>query len=284
MPYDVCTRHSNRVLAHEKKAAWRSARVGRRFGKVTGFTCLLLSVLCLFVDAARATQSDVTLNWDASPSGNVSGYRVYFGAESGNYTNMTDVGNATTDTISGLEDGVTYYFVVSAYDATGIESDFSNEATYTPSISVAPPPIPSLQLGADATGQMILTLAGPAGQTFDLLASTDLQNWILIRRLTVGSGGLFGFMDPDVAKYPARFYRTQVTQPAVQLRVDLGGNAVLTVVGQNNHDYEIDASSDLVTWTAIGDVTLGAEGLVEFTDTNAANYPVRYYRTLDVTP
>lgn len=73
----------------------------------------------------------VTLAWDASPDATVTGYRVYYGGASGNYTNSAAVGNVTTATFANLVDGGTYYFAAVAYDSTGTESPFSNEATYT---------------------------------------------------------------------------------------------------------------------------------------------------------
>jgi hypothetical protein len=44
---------------------------------------------------------------------------------------------ATTYTLSGLQEGVTYYLAVTAYDQQGTESDFSNEVVYGPSPGTA---------------------------------------------------------------------------------------------------------------------------------------------------
>jgi hypothetical protein len=44
--------------------------------------------------------------------------------------------------------------------------------------------------------------------------------------------------------------------------------------------YVIEASEDLQAWQQIGDATPLGNGLFEFTDTNAANYPARYYRVV----
>ena len=38
-----------------------------------------------------------------------------------------DVSSATTHTIAGLSSGRRYYFAVTAYDASNVESAFSNE-------------------------------------------------------------------------------------------------------------------------------------------------------------
>jgi len=71
-----------------------------------------------------------TLSW-TGPIGTVSGYRVYYGAASGIYDQAFGGGTyvtKTTFTVSGLISGHTYYFVVTAIDAAGGESGYSNEA------------------------------------------------------------------------------------------------------------------------------------------------------------
>jgi len=73
----------------------------------------------------------VTLAWNPSTSTVVAGYRLYSGTASHNYTNMTELGEATRVTVSNLTQGVTYYFAVTAYDPIGLESTFSGEISYT---------------------------------------------------------------------------------------------------------------------------------------------------------
>lgn len=86
-----------------------------------------LVVLLTFNVSAQKT---VNLAWDPSTGTNVVGYYVYYGCASRHYTNKFSVGSATTATISGLVEDTTYFFTATAYDATGDESDFSNEAEY----------------------------------------------------------------------------------------------------------------------------------------------------------
>ncbi len=79
--------------------------------------------------SAFATAS-VTLAWQPSTDTNVVGYNVYYGGASENYTNKISTGDTTSIVISGLIPGATYYFAATAYDDTGLESPFSNEASY----------------------------------------------------------------------------------------------------------------------------------------------------------
>jgi hypothetical protein len=67
--------------------------------------------------------------------------------------------------------------------------------------------------------------------------------------------------------------------PTVRIRAASTGRFVLTVSGLIGQTYEILATQDLKTWTIIGTVTLGARGSLDFTDTNAASFPQRFYRT-----
>jgi len=79
--------------------------------------------------AAQVQAAGVTLAWDPS-EGEVKGYRIYYGTQSHNYTMSVDAGNVTQFTVSGLDEGKTYYFVVRAYNEVG-ESGDSNEVTWT---------------------------------------------------------------------------------------------------------------------------------------------------------
>ncbi len=87
-----------------------------------------------FVHAAQA----VTLEWDANPEPDIAGYRVYHGTMSGDYSEMLDAGPTTTATVGNLSSGVIHYFVVTAYNAVGLESPPSTEISYTPTPNGAP--------------------------------------------------------------------------------------------------------------------------------------------------
>jgi len=73
---------------------------------------------------------DVTLQWDPNPETDVVGYKVYYGTSSRTYSSPVPLGLQTTYTVAGLASG-TYYFAVTAFNASGLESAFSNEVSTT---------------------------------------------------------------------------------------------------------------------------------------------------------
>jgi hypothetical protein len=217
----------------------------------------------------------VTLAWNASPSTDVANYDVYYGPASGNYTNSILVGNMTSSTISGLAAGVTYYFAVTTYDTNGQESTFSNEINYTPGI-------PTVSIRAATAGQFVLTVSGAIGQTYEIEATQDFTTWTIIGAVTLGASGSLDFTDTNAASFPQRFYRAVLTTnvlATMRIHSAPAGQFVLTVSGAIGQMYEIEATQDFATWTIIGTVTLGAGGSLDFTDTNAAGFPQRFYRT-----
>jgi len=76
-----------------------------------------------------ASTSVAKLSWNATQEGAV-GYKVYYGTAPGSYATTVDVGLVQSYSLSGLPPG-TYYFAVTAYDASGYESPLSNEASKT---------------------------------------------------------------------------------------------------------------------------------------------------------
>ena len=90
---------------------------------------LILALLfsTLFVPLTHA--ADITLAWDHNDQTSVTGFYVYHGLESGNYSTKIDAGSGTQYTLVGLDDLKSYYISVTAYNEFG-ESDFSGEIIY----------------------------------------------------------------------------------------------------------------------------------------------------------
>ncbi len=106
----------------------RCIAVNRRLATVlrTGATLFLVAAPS---PPSQGSQS-VTLGWDPCTDASVAGYMLYYGRGHRQYGHRVDVGHATTWTVSELQDGVTYYFAVTAYTSNRVESRFSNEASH----------------------------------------------------------------------------------------------------------------------------------------------------------
>jgi hypothetical protein len=98
------------------------------------YVLLMAVVWCGLSGVAQAATA--TLAWDPAPGDGAAGYRLYYGTNSGAYTTIVDTGKSTEHPIKNLLAGKTYYFVVRAYDHTGLISDPSNEVSLTVPIVV----------------------------------------------------------------------------------------------------------------------------------------------------
>jgi hypothetical protein len=81
--------------------------------------------------ASNAPPQSVTLAWDPSLGTNlIANYNVYYGVASASYTDKVAAGANTAISFSNLVAGNTYYFVATAVDTFGLESDYSIEAVW----------------------------------------------------------------------------------------------------------------------------------------------------------
>src|SRR5262245_20470544 len=87
--------------------------------------------------APQSATRSVTLDWNPNTEPDLAGYRVYVATASGAYGG-SPVGqapaNATSFVVNGLQPGVTYFFVVTAFDTSGNESVRSAEVSVTTSL------------------------------------------------------------------------------------------------------------------------------------------------------
>src|SRR5688572_11546717 len=139
----------------------------------------LVAALCFASSCAHAQRS-VTLAWDRNTETNIVGYKLYSGTVTRVYTDVINVGNVTTASMSNLAAGVTYRFAVTAYNALGTESDYSSEIAFTTTNIVTPniPPtlasLTNLTIDEDAGAQTVSLTGispGPENQTVTVTAS-----------------------------------------------------------------------------------------------------------------
>ncbi len=84
---------------------------------------------CFALTTSLAWAGSVTLAWDPNAEPNVAGYKISYGTQPGSRPMTVDVGNRTDWEVNGLVDGQRYYFAVSAYNTSGLESPPSQEVS-----------------------------------------------------------------------------------------------------------------------------------------------------------
>jgi len=181
----------------------------------------VVSVLLGSLSPVQAAQS-VTLAWNPDPG--VAGYHLHYGTASGVYNQTTDVGNTTTATVPNLTPGLTYFFVVTAFNTAGLESLPSNEVSFTAALDR--PAISAMQQSPNGGFQFTVTDA--LDQTDSVYASSDLATWTLLTTV-VNTTGTFVVNDPEAANVERRFYR--VTDYGVT--TDPAGFITLLIAGSN---------------------------------------------------
>jgi len=122
---------------------------------------LMFSVLIILCAFSTALAANVSLKWDAVSGHGVIGYKVYYsstsaiepynGTGAAEGSSPVDVHNVTTTTLTGLDQNKSYYFAITAYDAAGNESGYSNVAAAVdlalPDVSITYPANNSLVTG-----------------------------------------------------------------------------------------------------------------------------------------
>ena len=165
------------------------------------FHHLIMLFLCL-AGLEKACARNVTLNWDASNSPNITGYHVYYGTTSGSYSYKVNAGNTTSVTITNLAPGQTYYFVATSQDANGNQSPCSGE------VSLTIPSILTMTRAASPGNAPSIQFPTTTGHWYEIQATTDLQNWSSIwQSAVVASNALMQFSDPNAGSFASRFYR-----------------------------------------------------------------------------
>lgn len=183
----------------------------------------LLSTALAGLSPVAATSATLQLAWDPSPD--ASSYQVYYGVGSGSYTNTLAAGSATNATISGLREGTTYYFSATALAASGLESDFSGEISYTVPVTSGNQP-PTLNALAGVTvnqnsGARTVNLAG-------ISSGSASENQTLTVTATSSN--------PSLIPNPAVSYLSPATTGTITFTPVAGqyGTATITVTVNDN--------------------------------------------------
>lgn len=103
------------------------------------------------VQSESSNNGEITAHfaWTPNTESELNGYKIHYGTTHGTYTEVADIGNPTIGAdnkvhgeVAQLTEGTTYYFVCTAYNTQGNESDYSREIEWTATgQSTANPPV-----------------------------------------------------------------------------------------------------------------------------------------------
>ena len=243
---------------------------------------------------ATAANTRVALSWNASPG--ATSYNVKSTAvNGGTYTTIANV-TTTSYTNSGLLNGTTYYYEVSALNSF---SESANSAAVSATPSNQPPVLAAIP------GQTIM-----AGRTL-LVTNTASDADIPAQTLTYGlagapanaainpNNGVFSWR-PTMAQSPStqsvavvvsdngvpvmsatQSFAVTVTQPNVPALSVAATNKAFGfwINGDAGPDYTVQVSTNLASWNPV--FTSNSPALPFYwADTNSASYPSLFYRVL----
>jgi uncharacterized membrane protein len=177
----------------------------------------------LLETASSLYAATVTASWNANPEPDIAGYRLSYGTQSGVYTAQVDVGNVTSWPLT-LTGGVTYFFVVDAYDTAGLVSPNSAEISFAVPL---PPGIASL---APASG-FIATPIAITGTNFGATQGSS----------TVTVGGIAAML-------------VSWSDTSIVVTVPIGattGNVVVTVMGVATNAVPFTVNIPVITADAV---------------------------------
>jgi hypothetical protein len=164
--------------------------------------------------SATAGNQQSVLGW--SSAAGATSYTVKRATSSGGpYTEIASGLTDTHFTDTGLTNGTTYYYLVTAVNSAG-ETATATAATATPVL----PPISAQELVGAAivvsgSNVQLTVKSSVPGRVYTLQRCDDLQgnSWQTIGVSQTGTGGDLVFIDAYESSIPKRFYRVQLSAP-----------------------------------------------------------------------
>ncbi|MFC2041503.1 hypothetical protein ACFLTY_04200 [Chloroflexota bacterium] len=126
---------------------------------------------------ATPGENQIVLDWNDNTDYDLDGYNIYRGLTSGNYTQIESLWASSNYTDTGLTNGITYYYAVTAVDLTSNESGYSDEASTAP--VDLPPTAPTLLVATPGDTEVFLD--------WNDNSEGDLAGYNIYRSLTSGN-------------------------------------------------------------------------------------------------
>jgi VCBS repeat-containing protein len=168
---------------------------------------------------------DVTLAWSPNSEPDLAGYKLYYGTESGIYSQTNDVGNVTEYTVTGLDAGRSYFFALSAYDTEGLESVPSSEVV----LDVTAPTVPTdLSGNAVSSTEVALSWSGSAD------SESGISHYNVYRDgVVIGQPAALSFNDGGLSESTSYQYAVSAVND-LGLESDKSASISVTTLGQQD--------------------------------------------------
>ncbi len=162
------------------------------------------------LNSPTAGDGQVTLTWSEPDDGGdaIIGYNIYRGTSSGAETFLTDVGPVLSYTNTGLTNGQTYYYQVSALNGVG-ESERSSERSAAPESEDTVPGAPTLNSATAGNSQVTLSWSAPSSD-----GGSSITGYNIYRGTAAGSesplttvGTVLTYVDNDVTNGGTYYYK-----------------------------------------------------------------------------
>lgn len=233
--------------------------------------------------AVALPASPCTLGWTLSQDISVAGYALYFGIGRSSATNRQVLGMTNTVTLFNLLASSNYFFYLTSYDASGMESPPSNVLSYKP------PAVSSLKLTSPSGGTMNLQFRAAPG-SFCLIQYTPTLNpaqWQILGSAMADANGNIVMTDATAGNSPSRFYRAVLySNPQVlsslKITFPVAGTVCLQFHAAPGTVCRVEYTSSLNSpqWKTLGSTSADSNGNVMMTDHVSGNTSSRFYRAV----
>lgn len=99
-----------------------------------------LLAIVLISSIVYAQNHNITFVWDKNSEPDLAGYKLYQRDQTSDFYKVADIMSDSNRYMLDTNISTVNYWVITAYDESGNESDFSNEVSFTPdNISPGPP-------------------------------------------------------------------------------------------------------------------------------------------------
>ncbi len=200
----------------------------------------------------------------------------YSGSFAGASPQVIEIG--TNSALSSLEGN--WYLAVPNTSATTIS--YSIEASTIPTGPVTSAPLFTSASVSLPTGQFTMAWTATSGRTYEVEVSTNLITWTFLTNVTAQSNTA-SFTTP-MSSQGARYYRLMQASNAPLNAggaiASLGSGFTLNWSANPGQAYEIDLSTNLITWTFLTNVTTPTNTGTYTDSTPVGNQRARYYRIL----